>query len=223
LKIALRIVLAFSTLLLLCCESATKSDNKEEGVIDFETKAVDKNNPLYSYAPSSAVLKFKREKFAIEMTAFGMFKTSIIGDSKTKTLSQTVSFLDVKQACIENENDVREMNKDFELKIEETEETKEIIGLTCYKAKVTNLNDSGSTFDVWYTKDLGMPDCNLLTPYAQLRGVLIDYRAKKMGLELRFMAKSFKNVVVEDKTFDIPASMKIVSREEMANFFTSLL
>ncbi|HOZ88104.1 MAG TPA: hypothetical protein PL029_10110 [Bacteroidia bacterium] len=217
-----RIFLIVPALFCLSCSNEVKTANKDEGVIDFDTKAVDVNNPLYSLAPSSAVLKFKKEKFAIEMNSFGMFKTAIIGNSKEKTLAQTVKFMDVKQVCIEDEKAVREGNKDFELKIEETSETKKIIGLNCYKAKVTKLSNPATSFDVWYTKDLGMEDCNSLTPYSQLKGVLIDYRVKKMGLEMHFLAKSFKNVAVEDNTFEISPGMKIVSAEEMARFFSSL-
>lgn len=216
------ILLLVQALIFTCCGQPKTTENKEEGVIDFDTRAVDKENPLYGLAPSSAVLKFKGEKFAIEMNAFGMFKTAIIGDSKAKTLAQTINFMDVKQACIENEQEVKEDNKDFELKIEETTETKKIIGLNCYKAKVTRVSDPGNSFDVWYTKDLGMADCNSLTPYSQLKGVLIDYRVKKMGLEMHFLATSFKNVEVNDNTFEIEPSMKIVSRDEMSKFFAGL-
>ncbi len=219
---AAKIFFLVSTIYLWSCTSETKTANKEEGIIDFDTQAVDKENPLYSLAPSSAILKFKGEKFSIEMNSFGMFKTAIIGNSKAKTLAQTVKFMDVNQACIEGEKEVKEDNKDFELKIEETKETKKIIGLNCYKAKVTKLNEPSTTFDVWYTKELGMEDCNALTPYSQLKGVLMDYRVKKMGLEMHFLAKAFKNVAVEDNTFDISPAMKIVSKEEMAKFFNSL-
>lgn len=204
------------------CNHNLQQGNKDEGIIDFETKAVDQNNPLYSLAPSSAILKFKGDKFAIEMNAYSLFKTSIIGNSKEKTLAQTIDFMDVQQACIEDSAQVSESNNEFRLKIEETTETKKIIGLKCYKAKVTKLNDTAASFDVWYTKELGMENCNTLTPYSQLKGVMIDYRVKKMGLEMHFLAKSFKNVCVEDDAFVIPPTMKIVSRDEMANFFTSL-
>lgn len=195
---------------------------KEEGVIEFDTKAMDEKHPLYNLAPTSATLKFKKEKFIIEMSVMGMFNTSIIGDTKTKTMAQTVKFLDVKQACIENEKDIVADNAEYALKIDETSDTKEIAGLKCHKLRVTKLSDPAAPFDVWYTKDLGMEDCNALTPYAAVKGVLMDYRIKKMGLEMHFLAKSFKNTQVADNTFEIPASMKIVSKEEMAKFFAKL-
>lgn len=203
------------------CDSLHKG-GEEEGVIEFDTKAVDDQHPLAGLAPSSATLKYKGEKFVMEMSTMGMFNTSIIGDTKSKTMAQTVKFMDIKQACIENENDIKEEYKDYQLVIEETKETKKIAGKKCYKLKVSMANNPEVKFDAWYTKELGMENCNALTPYHQVKGVLLDYRAKKMGLEMHFLAKSVQNTEVPDNSFEIPASLKIVSKEEMRKFFDNL-
>jgi hypothetical protein len=210
-----------STILILSC-SESKKGGSEEGIIEFDCKGVDEKHPLYSMAPQSATMKFKHENVIIEMSVMGMFNTSIIINTKNKTLAQTVKFMDLKQACIENEAEILKNNTEYELKIEETDEVKEIIGLKCYKAKVTKLTPPLETFDIWYTKELGMLDCNSLTSYAPIKGVLVDYRIKKMGMELHFKAKSFTSVEIPDKSFEIPASMKIVSVEEMDNYINSL-
>ncbi len=199
-----------------------KATKNQEGIIEFDTKATDVNHPLYGFAPAAATLKFKGDKFVIEMSTMGMFNTAIIGDTKAKTMAQTVKFMNIKQACIEHEKDLEIDNLNYQIKIEETTETKEIIGLKCYKIKVTKVDDPSVTFDAWYTKDLGMENSNNLTPYAQVKGVLIDYRIKKMGIEMHFMAKSYQHVEVPDANFEVPASMKIVSKEEMAKFFADL-
>lgn len=207
-------------LLFISCGSNSKGGS-DEGIIEFETKGVDEKHPLYGLAPSTATLKFKGDKFAIEMSTMGMFNTAIIGDAKAKTITQTVKFLDIKQACIQNENDIKTDNLDYALKLEETGETKKIIGFKCFKVKATKINEPNVSFDVWYTKDLAMENCNSLTPYAQLKGVLIDYRIKKLGLEMHFAAKHYEQTAVPDNTFEIPPSMKIISQEEMAKFFAN--
>ena len=203
------------------CKGEHKGGN-EEGIIEFDTEAMDKNHPLYGFAPSEATLKFKKEKFIIEMSAMGMFNTSIIGNCKTKTMTQAVRFLNINQACTENEKDIVASNNDYPIKIEETEETKDILGFKCYKARVTKTNEPSVSFDVWYTKDLGMEDCNALTPYAQLKGIMLDYRIKKMGIEMRFKATSYSNTEIPNKVFEIPSDAKIISKDEMAEFFNSL-
>ncbi|MDI1354657.1 MAG: hypothetical protein PSX36_07050 [bacterium] len=204
------------------CESNYRFGGEEEGIVEFDTKGVDENHPLYGFAPSSASLKFKGDKFVIEMTTMGMFNTSIIGDNKAKTMAQTVRFLDIKQACIEQAKDLAVANKNYVLKIEETGETKKIIGLKAHKLKVTRMGTPNVTFDAWYTKELGMENCNALTPYSEVKGLLLDYRIERMGMELHFAAKSYKNMEIPDNAFDIPASMKIVSKEEMQKFIENL-
>jgi hypothetical protein len=209
-------------LLFSFCDGNKKEGGKDEGVIEFETKAVDNEHPLAGLAPSAATLKYKKDKFIMEMSTMGMFNTTIIGDLKAKTMAQTVKFMDIKQACVENANDVAAENKDYELKIEETKETKKIAGLKCYKLKVTMASNPSVKFDAWYTKELGMENCNDLNPYHAVKGVLMDYRAKKMGMEMHFLDKSVTHPEIPDNTFEIPASLKIVSKEEMKKFFDNL-
>lgn len=204
------------------CGGDQKSGGKDEGVIEFETKAVDNQHPLAGLAPSAATLKYKKDKFVMEMSTMGMFNTTIIGDLKAKTMAQTVKFMDIKQACVENAGDVAAENKDYELKIEETKETKKIAGLKCYKIKCTMANNPSVKFDAWYTKELGMENCNDLNPYHDVKGVLMDYRAKKMGMEMHFLAKCVTHPEIQDNSFEIPASLKIVSKDEMKKFFDNL-
>ncbi|MGZ3899344.1 MAG: hypothetical protein ACXVNQ_03295 [Bacteroidia bacterium] len=216
------VLLIHITLLFTFCSSEGKQGGKEEGMIEFDTKAVDDQHPLAGLAPSAATLKYKKDRFVMEMSTMGMFNTTIIGDLKTKTMAQTVKFMDIKQACVENEKEVAAENKDYELKIEETKDTKKIAGLKCHKVKVTMIKDPSVTFDVWYTKELGMEHCNDLNPYHDVKGVLMDYRAKKMGMEMHFLAKSVSHPEIPDNTFEIPAALKIVSKEEMKKFFDNL-
>lgn len=213
------------TLAALCFLSACRSEEKapkDEGQIEFNTKALDESHPLYGFAPSAATMKFKKDKFVIEMSTMGLFNTSIIGDNTAKTLAQTIKFMNLKQACIESEQDLLADNRDYELKIEETKDTKEIVGLKCHKIIVTKIKEPNVVFEAWYTKELGMEDCNKLTPYYKVKGVLLDYRIKKMGMEMHFEAKSYQRVLIPDNAFEIPASMKIVSKEEMTRFFDEL-
>lgn len=133
-----------------------------------------------------------------------------------------VKFMDVKQACIESEKDIREENKKYKLKLEETTETKVIAGYKCTKVKVTMEEDPTVVFEAYYTKEMGMEAVNSLSPYVGIKGMLMQYRLKKMGMEMQFTAKSVKKADIADNTFEIPAYFKIVSRTEMQKFFDGL-
>jgi hypothetical protein len=213
---------AVAVLISPACSSDKGASDKEEGVIEFQTKALDETHPLYGFAPDNAVLRFKGNRFVLEMSTMGMFNMSIIADNKARTMAQTVKFMNIKQASIEHEKEIEESNLDYPLKIEETGETKKMLGFKCYKLKVTKANEPGVTFDAWYTKDLGLENCNALTPYSPIKGVLMDYRIKKFGMEMHFLAKSYKHAQVPDQVFEIPASMKVVGKPEMEKFFQDL-
>lgn len=225
-KVVIRFVSFFTVIVLGIfisgCGSDLLSSSKEEGEIEFDTKGVDPSHPLYSLAPSSALMKFKGDKVAIDMSIMGMFNTTILADNKKKQLAQTVKFLDIKQACIEKENDILAENAQHELLFEETDESKEILGFKCYKVIASKKTEPNKKFDVWYTKELGNENANLLTPYAPVKGMLLDYRIERMGMELHFSAKKFNHVQVSDNSFEIPPTMKIVTRAEMDKFVEGL-
>ncbi len=76
------------------CSGEEKQGGNDEGVIEFDSKAVDQTHPLAGLAPGSAILRYKKDKFVIEMSTMGMFNTSVIGNLQDKTLIQTVKFMD---------------------------------------------------------------------------------------------------------------------------------
>lgn len=191
----------------------------DEGIIEYECKAVDENHPWAGMAPSTATLKFKDDKFIIEMSTMGMFNTMFICNQTNKTLTQMVKFLDIKQACIENEGSIKKENDNYKIKYEECTETKIIAGYKCNKIKVTMEKDPSITFEAFYTKDMGVESMNVLSPYNGVKGMLMQYRLKKMGLEMEFTAKSVKKADIADNTFEIPAYFKIVSKEEIEKIF----
>lgn len=224
-KPLIRLFISAAIVVVFSFISSCKSEGgkvTDEGQIEYETKVVDENHPLAGLAPSSATLKFKKDKFIMEMSTLGMFNTSFLADFNNKTLTQMVKFMDVKQASIETEKDLLAENALYPLKIEETSDTKVIAGYKCVKIKVTMANDPNVTFDAWYTKEMQVDQVNSLSPYVGIKGMLMQYRLKKMGIELQFTAKSVKNTEIPDNTFEVPAYYKIVSKEEMAKFFSGL-
>lgn len=191
----------------------------DEGIIEYDAKVVDFNHPLAELAPGSATLKFKENKLVMEMTAMGMFKNIYVCDLSGKTLTQMVNFLDLKQASIDQESEILKENQDYKLIIQETTETKMIAGYNCNKLKIKKYNDTNSVFEAFYTKEMGSSDVNSLSPYFGVKGMLMQYRLRKMGLEMEFTAKSAKKAEIPDNVFDIPKNYKIISKAEMQKFF----
>ncbi|MGZ4036997.1 MAG: DUF4412 domain-containing protein, partial [Bacteroidia bacterium] len=169
-KITSRII---AGLLIVCCSFCSGSKDKvvDEGVIEYDTKAVDENHPWAGMAPTKATLRFKKDKFIMEMSTMGMFNTMFLCDLNARTLTQMVKFLDIKQAHIETEKDILADNDAYPLKIEETSETKQIAGYKCHKVNITMVNDPKVSFEAWYTKEMDLANVNELSPYKGIKGM----------------------------------------------------
>ncbi len=195
----------------------------DEGIIEYDAKPIDENNPMAGYAPSKMTVKFKKNFLAAEMSVMGgIFTTTFIFNPAKKTLTQLVKMLDLKQACIEDEAAIINENKNYTLSFVETSETKEIGGYNCKKVIVTMPDDPSVKFDVYYTEELNVSNPNENTPYSQLKGMLMQYRLKKLGLELEFTAKGVTKEKIADTEFELPAYYKVITTQEMDEFFKSI-
>lgn len=205
------------------CSDSKKTENAlTEGLIEYNAEVVDQSHPMAGLAPSSATVKFKNNKLQVEMSTMGIFNTTFISNPGQKTLTQMVKFMDIKNACIQREADLVQENKEYELKFEETKETKKIAGYTCKKIKATMVNTPNVCFDVYYTDELGMDSINNIGPYKDIKGMLMQYRLKKLGLEMCFTATAVKKEEIKDDIFEVPAFYKIVTRPEMEKLFEDI-
>ena len=195
--IATKRILLFLSLVSLwiaySCGGSKRTENSlTEGVIEYNAEVVDQTHPMAGLAPGSATVRFKDNKLQVEMSTMGIFNTIFISDPSKKTLTQMVKFMDIKNACIQTEADMVGENKDYELNLQETKETKKIAGYTCKKVKASFVADPTNTFDVYYTDELGLDSINNIGPYKQIKGMLMQYRLKKLGLEMSFTATCVK-------------------------------
>jgi len=202
-----------------CKEDKTSENALTEGTIQYKATVVDQNNSMAGFAPGSAIVNFKNNNLLVEMSVMGILNTSFISKPNDHTLTQMVNFFDIKSACIQKEEELIEENKAYEIKLQETKETKVIAGYKCKKVIVSMINNPATIFDVYYTSDLGKDSINHIGPYKDIKGMLMQYRLKKLGLELCFTATSVKKVEVKEDVFEIPSYYKIVTRSEMDKLF----
>ena len=204
--------------------SCTESFNKRisEGVVEYDAKVVDESHPMASLAPGSMTVKFKKNKVAAQMSTMGVFTSTFIADPSKKHFITLVKIFQDKSACVENEADVRNDLKNYKLIFQPTKETKEIAGYKCKKVIAQKVDDPKEKFEVYYTEDLDYDNGDFASPYTGIKGMLMQYRLKKFGLEMVFTAKSVKNELVPDNTFELPGYYKVISKDEMREFFETL-
>lgn len=193
-----------------------------EGVIEYKAKVVDQNHPMAALAPGKMTVRFKKNKFAAEMSTMGVFTTTFIADVQKRTVTQMVKVFDVKNATIESEKEFEENKKKYNLVFEETGETKEIAGYRCKKLTAKKVDDPTTKFEVYYTDELDVENPNFANTYHSVPGILMEYRLMKFGLEMSFTAESIHKEEISDNTFELPGYYKIISQKEMDDFFKSI-
>ena len=194
-----------------------------EGSIEYSATVVDKSNSMASMAPSKMIIKFKKNKSCVEMSAgMGLFNTSFVSNPETHTLLQLVKLLNKKFWMMQDENEIKKEIEDYKIEIKPTDETKIIAGYNCKKSIVHYKDDSSPDFDIYYTKELNIVNPNFANPFYTIDGVLMEYQMKKFGLEMKFVAKKVTKETVEDATFQVPDDYKKISQKEMNELFGSL-
>jgi len=214
--------LVFFSIVFFSCDSPVFHNKKSEGVIEYKVEAVDKQHPLAGLAPDKAVLKFKDNKYLIEMSTMGVFKTTFIIDGDKKTLTEMIKFMDIKNACIETQEDLVQEANMYALKFKETNEKVKLANYKCHKLYAYYVRNPQDSFEVLYTKDLEPKDIYELSAYKGIQGMLMKYRLRKWGLELEFTAQNVSLQQVPDEEFELPSYYKIMSKKEMEDFIKSL-
>jgi hypothetical protein len=211
------------SLICFSCGGSRRSENAiTEGVIEYKASVINENHPLASFAPSTATVKIKNDKWILEMSTMGIFNIYFSCNLENKTLAQMIKYMDIKNACVENDSMLIEENNKYKLTFKETNETKMIAGYKCKKVIATKVSDPSVTFDVYYTPDIGSENSNELTPYKELKGMPLDYRVLRLGLEMHFVATCVKSEEIKDSDFDVPSYYKILNRPEFDKEFNRL-
>ncbi len=225
--INLKYILALSFfgmgLLVACDTNKQKSENFiSEGIIEYKADVINMAHPLSLYAPSDATLKLKNNNWVMEMSKMGFFNIYYCCNLGKGTLTQMIKCLDIKNACIDDTIGLKTENDNYLLTFKHTDKDSVIAGYKCKKVIATKVLEPQTSFAVYYTEDIGPENGNELTPYKALKGMPMDYRIMRLGLEMRFIATSVKKQEIKDADFEVPSFYKILTREKFDDEFNKL-
>ena len=102
-------------------------------------------------------------------------------------------------------DDWKDKNKRYEgISFTNTAETKTIAGYPCVKA-IATMKD-GSTFSVFYTKDIIPENSDYNVPFRNLEGLPLEYELQQGKLKIRYTVSKINLNPVPASKFDIPKS-----------------
>lgn len=206
------------------CAGTGGSGQLTEGVIEYDARILNTDNPNAYAAPSKMTFRFKDSKCRGEISAgMGFLNTVLITNPNDKTLIQLVRLFQTKYAHVYELDEVQKENSimpEYTLKL--TDETKSIAGYKCKRAIFDFKDEKHADYDVYFTNDIEIETPNWASPFHEIDGVLMEYQVSKYGMDLRFTAKSVIHSKVESSLFEISEDYKIVKAEDIENLFKDL-
>jgi hypothetical protein len=194
-----------------------------EGIITYKISYPDSKFTESQLAmfPKLVTVMIKGTKSKTEYQT-NMGNQTEISDYAEKTKIALINMMGQKYAIKQTAEEIEKENaKEPKATVEMTNETKTIAGYLCKKAVVTQSdNGTKTTFDVFYTSDLGSKVVNFDNPiYKEIDGVLMEFSMKTPQISMKFTASSVEKKTIAAKEFDIPADYTLTTKEELRTKF----
>jgi GLPGLI family protein len=217
----IKLFILFSLLFTTSCNDLTLKSIKEGEIVYKLTYPNSEDNLLVDVMPDKMYFKFKDGKTISEFPAgMGLFNMAIKTDYKTKTLRQEVQVLTQKKCITYTYDNLQKLlAQDPPIKIETSNETKEICGYKCKKAYVSFPGKERESFEIFYTNKIKLPNANWYNQFSSIDGVILEYNLKRWGFETKFQAIKVIPKEIDDEIFNPDPEYIPVSQEEIDQIF----
>jgi hypothetical protein len=222
----MRKVLQVSAILIfavLYCSFNTSAGKPFEGVITYKITYPDSkfSESQLAMFPKVLTVSVKGSKSRTDLQMSGM-TTVEISDYTDKTSVSLLNMMGQKYAIKQTTAEIESKNAaEGTTTVEQSNETKVVAGYTCKKVVVT-VNDDGakSTFEAWYTSELGSKQANFNNPlYKDIDGALLEFLMKNREVTMKFTATSVEKKSLPAKDFEIPSDYTLTTQDELKSKF----
>jgi len=203
------------------------NDNFDEGFIEYDIVYLqdERENPLISLLPTTMQFKFK-DNVSVQriegwMSIFIMSGIADRNNNKSLAMLKIMNEKYVYETTMSGPTFGFDEMKGF--KLNETDCTKVIAGVTCKKVDVVFDSDTIPGFSIYYTDQFKLDNPNSYNPFSQIKGVLLEYQMSFQKIPMRLTAKKVSSEEVLEEEFEIPAGYEKVSREKMQEVISNLM
>jgi hypothetical protein len=220
-KIIMKSSLTF--ILLFIISLALVAGKPFDGVITYKISYPDSkfSEAQLNMFPKVMTVSVKGSKARTEMNVGGGTTVAIL-DYVAKTKVALINMMGQKFAIKQTAQEIEKGNaQQPKGTVNVTNETKSIAGYNCKKAIVTSDEDGvKSTFEVWFTEELGGKDANFDNPlYKDINGVMLEFLIKTPQITMKLTATSVEKKAVSAKDFEIPTDYTLTTQEELKSKF----
>jgi len=211
LGIAVALIFLCSSLMPYGC-SHGPVDGLEEGKIIYDVtfETGEMNAMMKAMLPSEVITYFNDNKTCTVISmGMNMMETRLISDGINYKYTTLVSAMGRKVAMVMDKKQVETNYLDrVELQVRHTSEKKEIAGVSCKQAIITD--STNHTYPVYYTEEIAIKQPNWSSPFRDIDGLLMEYSISLGGIVMNLKAREIVKMVTEKSYFDIPEGYEII-------------
>ena len=90
-----------------------------------------------------------------------------------------------------------------------------VCGFNSHMARISVPNSHIKPFNITYTNDILINNVNDLTPFKEIKGVLLEFPIKIYGMDMKLTAKKVKRSKVSNEEFIIPKEYIQINKKTM--------
>ena len=200
--------------------SRSPFDGMQEGKVVYEvTYETEGMNPMVkAMLPSEVVTYFSDNKTSTVISmGMNIMEMRMISDSKNQKHTVLFDGMGNKVALVLDKDQVEKNFKDrVQLQVRHTSETKEIAGVKCKQAIITD--STNHTYPVYYTDELALEAPNWSSSFSEIDGLLMEYSFSMNGIVFNLKAKEIVNIKNDQAFFEVPQGYKVVTDPSEVNF-----
>ncbi len=207
--------LAASILLLLV--GSVHSQGLFEGKVIYDVSYRTEDSSMAQYValfPSVSELYVSGNKTRYEQAVQGGAQQVFINGGTTQNSILIMSFMGETFKVEISPEEISSLKSNEAFKIVETEEKKEIQGISCKAALALH---EGDTMKVYYSPELY--EGSMLPQFRELNGLLLEYETVQNGIFMHFKARQVDHKSLSEDQFHASEGMKQVSFEDFAKSF----
>ncbi len=221
------IILVIALLFFSSCTENTKVSEKTEGIIKYKITYLkdSKENPIVALLPKYTNMKFKDNLMQFNMKGWmGVFESKLIKDTNKKSIIVALKMMNKKIYCQSSEiSQFMGLNcSDDEVKITFDDKTKQILDYNCKHAVVHNMR-ANTSFDLYYTDEIGAENPNADTIYEPIKGILMEMQMEINGIPMQLVASEIKHKKISETDFTIPNDYTLVKKNMLDSLLTSVM
>jgi len=202
------------------CSHSAGTPGEGHIVYQVSLEGDDVDPMMKTMMPSEITTYYKGNQTATVISmGMGMMETRMISDAAARTYSTLISAMGKKVAMVMNGQQVdQSFSGRAPLKVRYTDETKEIAGVRCRQAMVTDSTEN--SYPVYYTDELGKSAFNWSTPYKEIEGMLMEYSIRFDNIVMKLSAKEIVHEPADSSVFAVPSDyQRITDPEQMEMLF----